>query len=208
MSVLWLLLILGGVVAVLTNMWRHGDIDLTGKDANLRGVHGRAIASGVALAALVRANLIDVLRTADGASLRIGWLHSPWSASASLSNQVFHGFEEVAGIVATGLVLAFVAKFWNDAFDVLYEFKRWLRGKANAVKPESVPVVRAGTLTRRTRSSRRRGGNGEGEGRGREGRDNRDNRDMRDGGPRDVRDPRDNRDPRDSRDPRGPRPPV
>ena len=85
------------------------------------------------------------------------------------------------GIVVTGAVLAFVAKFWNDVFDILYEFKRWLRGHANAMKPE--PSTRSRTVTRRTRPSRRRAG-GEGNG------------DQR------PRDPRDNRNPRDSRPPR------
>ena len=38
----------------------------------------------------------------------------------------------IFGSFVTGFVLAFIAKFWNDLFDIIYEFKRWLRGKANA----------------------------------------------------------------------------
>jgi len=175
MSVLWLLLILGGVVAVLTNIWRHGNIDLTGKDANIRGVHWRAMVSGAAMCALLRVNLIDILQNSEGHTLYIGWMNAAWNANAPLLSQVGFVFDEVVGIAATAAVLTFVAKFWNDAFDVLYEFKRWLRGRANATKPEAVAVV-ARTVTRRSRSSRRRGGNSEGDQRPRDMRDNRDPR--------------------------------
>lgn len=169
MSVLWLLLILGGVVAVLTNIWRHGNIDLTGKDANIRGVHWRAMAAGAVVCALLRVNLIDILQNSEGHTLYIGWMNAAWNANAPLMSQIGFVFDEVVGIAATAVVLAFVAKFWNDAFDVLYEFKRWLRGNANAKKPEAAVVTR--TVTRRSRSSRRRGGNSEGDQRSRDNRD-------------------------------------
>ena len=207
MSVVWLLLILGSVVAVLTNAWRHGNIDLTGKDANMRGVYARSIVIGVAVCALLRANLIDIVRNPDGPGLFIGWLNSPWNSSAPLVDQIAFVFEEVVGIIITGVVLAFAAKFWNDSFDIMYEFKRWLRGHANAMKPE--PVVRSrSTVSRRPtrppRSPRGRGGSGEGENRGRDSRDSRDTRDSRDSrgprGPRGSRDSRDFREPRSSTD--------
>jgi hypothetical protein len=86
--------------------------------------------------------------------------------------------EEIFGIIVTGVVLAFLSKLWNDVFDIIYEFKRWLRGKANKSKPEAgaappatTPATAAtgptGTV-RRTRGSRggrgRRGGRGGGGG--------------------------------------------
>jgi hypothetical protein len=160
MSVLWLLLILGSVVNVLTNAWRHGNIDLTGKDANMRGVYTRSITIGVAICALMRVNLIDILTSPGGSSTFIGWLDSPWNAHATLVSQITFVFEEVVGIIVTGIVVAFAAKFWNDAFDILYEFKRWLRGHANAMKPEPRTRTRTRTDSRRSRPPRRRGGGG------------------------------------------------
>ena len=159
MSVLGLLLVLGSVVAVLTNIWRHGNIDLTGKDANVRGVYARSIAIGVALAALLRANVIDIARNPDGPVVYLGWLNVPWGANAPLADKAVVVLEEVVGILVTGIVAAFVAKFLNDAFDVLYELKRWTRGHANSMKPE--PSTRTRSVTRR-RAPRRRGGGGGG----------------------------------------------
>lgn len=165
MSVLWLLLLLGSVVNVLTNAWRHGNIDLTGKDANMRGVYARSITIGVAVCALLRVNLIDILHGPVGASAFIGWLDSPWDASAPLAGQILFVFEQVVGIAVTGVIVAFAAKFWNDSFDILYEFKRWVRGHANAMKPE--PRTRTRTVDRRSRQPRgRRGSRGGGGGGG------------------------------------------
>jgi uncharacterized membrane protein YgcG len=135
-SVLAMLSVLGMFVAIVTNIWRFGNIDLTGRWANMRGIYGRAIAVGVVLAALLRANIIDILQNPEGPALMLGWLAAPWSQYAGATEKIVGTVEEVFGILVTGVVLAFISKFWNDLFDIVYEVKRWLRGKANALKPE------------------------------------------------------------------------
>lgn len=179
-SVLAMLSVLGMFVAIVTNIWRYGNIDLTGRWANMRGIYGRAIAVGVVLAALLRANIIDILQNPEGPALMLGWLGAPWGQHAGPVEKIVGVVEEVFGILVTGVVLAFIAKFWNDLFDIIFEFKRWLRGKANALKPEegairpkapgTVEPSRGGSgITRRgsrggrgRRGGRTRGGGGSG----------------------------------------------
>ena len=137
-------------VTVVNAIWRHGDIDLTGRHANMRTIYLRAILIGVIVAALARINVVAALR--DQAAFD-GWIAFPQLDLV----------DDVIGVLITGVVLAFLSKLWNDLFDVLYEFKRWLRGKANALRPDEA-------------SSRVREGRD-----GRDGRDNRDGRDIRRG---------------------------
>ena len=113
-------------VTVINNFWRHGDIDLTGRYANMRKIYGRAIIIGVILAAVARLNIIAMLRTAP--------------AFDSYLN--FYGVDivdDVIGIVVTGVVLGFLSKFWNDLFDLLFELKRLVRGKANQLRADDQP---------------------------------------------------------------------
>lgn len=176
MSVLWLLLILGSVTTVITNVWRQGNIDLTGRNANMRGIYARSVAVAVVICALLRVNLIDVARGAGSPESFIGWLGAPWDARASLAAQIGFVFEQIVGIAVTGVAVAFAAKFWNDIFDVLYDFKRWMRGQAG---PGSGSGSGSGsneqrssrTRTVRRGRGRRRGGGGGG------GDDNNTNRD-------------------------------
>ena len=139
-SILAMLSVLSMFVAVVTNIWRFGNLDLTGRFANIRGVYKRAIIVGVLLAAVLRANIIDILQNPQGPALMLGWFGSPWSEYATGVEKIMGGIEEVFGILVTGVVLAFLSKFWNDIFDIIYELKRWLRGKANQAKPEDVPM--------------------------------------------------------------------
>ncbi|MCI0451118.1 MAG: hypothetical protein L0Z51_01865 [Candidatus Latescibacteria bacterium] len=127
-------------VTVVNAIWRHGDIDLTGRHANMRTLYLRSIVLGVVVAALARINVVAMLR--DQAAFD-GYLAFPQMDLV----------DDVVGILVTGVVIAFLSKLWNDLFDVLYEFKRFLRGKANALRPD------------------------EGSSRVREGRDGRDGRD-------------------------------
>lgn len=147
---IWRLLAVASIfVTVVNAIWRHGDIDLTGKHANMRTLYTRSIVLGVIVAALARINVVAMLR--DQAAFD-GWLVFPQMDLV----------DDIIGVLITGVVIAFLSKIWNDLFDVLYEFKRWLRGKANALRPDE-------------------GSNRMREGReGREGRDGRD-RDMRRG---------------------------
>lgn len=119
-------------VTVVNAIWRHGDIDLTGRHANMRTLYLRSIALGIAVAALARINVIAMLR--DQAAFD-GWLVFPQIDLV----------DDIIGVVVTGVVIAFLSKVWNDVFDVLYEFKRWLRGKANSLRPdEGASRVREG----------------------------------------------------------------
>ena len=134
-----LLFVASVVVTVINAIWRHGDIDLTGKHANLRTLYLRSIILGVVVAALARINVVAMLR--DEAAFD-SWINVP---EISL-------FDDAVGILITGIVIAFLSKVWNDVFDVLYEFKRWLRGKANALRPDEGAV--------RIREGRESGGGG------------------------------------------------
>jgi hypothetical protein len=146
---IWRLLAVASIfVTVVNAIWRHGDIDLTGRHANMRTMYLRAIMLGVAVAALARINVVAMLRDQAAFDVYLAFPHVEL-------------VDDIIGVLITGVVLAFLSKLWNDLFDVLYEFKRWLRGKANALRPDEVARVREGRE-------------------GREGRDNRD-RDMRRG---------------------------
>jgi hypothetical protein len=113
-------------VTIINNFWRHGDIDLTGRYANMRKIYGRAIVIGVILAAVARLNILAMLRTAP----------------AFDSYLTFYGIDivdDVIGVLVTGVVLAFLSKFWNDLFDLLFELKRFVRGKANQLRADDQP---------------------------------------------------------------------
>ena len=113
-------------VTVINNFWRHGDIDLTGRYANMRKIYGRAIVIGVILAAIARLNIIAMLRTAP-------------AFDSYLSFPGADVVDDVIGVLATGVVLGFLSKFWNDLFDLLFETKRFMRGKANQLRADDQP---------------------------------------------------------------------
>jgi len=172
-SVVTLLGLLSIVVTVATNIWRQGNIDLTGRWANMRGIYGRAIIVGVVLAAVLRANIIDILQNPESPAALFGWLNLPWGEYATITERLIGVVEEVAGILVTGVVLAFFSKFWNDLFDLLYELKRLVRGKANASKPEEGaqrPASVSSSGGRRYGRSDRGGGSDRGGDRGGRGR--------------------------------------
>jgi hypothetical protein len=139
-------------VTVINNYWRHGDIDLTGRYANMRKIYGRAMLIGVIIAAVARLNVIAMLRTAP----------------AFDSYLVFNGIDlvdDAIGVLFTGVVIGFLSKFWNDFFDLLFELKRFVRGKANALRADDQPrSMREPREMREMRRGRRgsRGGRGMG----------------------------------------------
>ena len=142
-------------VTVVNNYWRHGDIDLTGRYANMRTIYGRAILIGVGIAALARLNIIAMLRTAPAFDSYLG----------------FYGIDivdDVVGVLVTGVVIGFLGKFWNDAFDLLFELKRLVRGKANATRADEQPRAMREPREREPREMRdmRRGRRGSRGGRG------------------------------------------
>ena len=154
-AVVRLLAIASMIVMVVSNYWRHGDIDLTGRFANMRTLYARSVLIGVIVAALARINVLAMLRDTPAFDSYLG----------------FYGVnivDEAIGVLLTGMVLALFAKLWNDLFDILYEFKRFLRGKANALRPDEVPrAMREPREPRDSRDSRdrdmrrgRRGGRG------------------------------------------------
>ncbi len=148
-----LLFVASIVVTVINAVWRHGDIDLTGRHANMRTLYLRSIILGVVVAALARINVVAMLR--DEAAFD-GWIAFPQIDLV----------DDVVGILITGIVIAFLSKVWNDVFDVLYEFKRWLRGKANALRPDEGTVrVREGREGGGGRDMMRRGRRGGSRGR-------------------------------------------
>jgi len=182
-AVLRLLAIASMIVTVVSNYWRHGDIDLTGRFANMRTLYARSVIVGVIVAALARINVLDMLRGTPAFSSYLG----------------FYGIDivdDAIGVLMTGMILALFAKLWNDLLDILYEFKRFMRGKANALRPDDVPrTVREPRDSREPREMRdmRRGRRG---GRGRGDRD-------REGGDRDRYRDRDSRRPDTPREPNG-----
>jgi hypothetical protein len=113
-------------VTIINNFWRHGDIDLTGRYANMRKIYARAALIGVVLAAVARINVLAMLRTAP--------------AFDSYLN--FYGIDivdDVIGVVITGVALGFLSKLWNDLFDLVFELKRFVRGKANHLRADDQP---------------------------------------------------------------------
>lgn len=150
-AVMRLLAVASMFVTVLNNFWRFGDIDLTGRFANMRTIYGRAMAIGVGLSLLARINVIAMLR----------------GEPAFGSYLDFYGIDlvdDAVGVLVTGVVLAFLSKFWNDLFDLLFELKRFVRGKANATRADDQPRAMReprsdrGDMLRRRRGSR--GGSG------------------------------------------------
>jgi hypothetical protein len=150
-AVMRLLVIASMIVTVISNYWRHGDIDLTGRYANMRTLYARSVLIGVIIAALGRINVLDMLRGTPAFESYVGGYYG------------IDLVDDVIGVLLTGMVLALFAKLWNDVLDVLYEYKRWLRGKANALRPDDMP--RSAREPREPRESRdmrrgRRGGRG------------------------------------------------
>ncbi len=141
-------------VTVVNAIWRHGDIDLTGRNANMRTLYLRSIILGVVVAALARINVVSMLRVEAAFD---GWIVFP----------ELDLVDDVVGILISGVVIAFLSKLWNDLFDIIYEFKRWLRGKANAMRPDEGSVRMRDRDNRDSRDGRdmrrgRRGGSGGG----------------------------------------------
>jgi hypothetical protein len=177
----WRLLAVASMfVTVVNNFWRHGDIDLTGRHANMRTIYWRASLIGVILAAVTRLNILAMLRIAP----------------AFDSYLTFYGvdiLDDVIGVLFTGVVLGFLSKFWNDLFDLLFETKRFMRGKANQLRADDGPrqarepreAGSRGDVRNDMRRGRRgsRGGRGTGD-RDRSDRDNRGDRDRNDRGDR------------------------
>jgi hypothetical protein len=159
-------------VTVVNNIWRHGDIDLTGRYANMRTIYLRAVVIGVVLAAVARLNILAMLRTVPAFDSYLGFTGSDIA-------------DDVIGVIVTGAVIGFLSKFWNDLFDLLFETKRFMRGKANQLRADDGP--------RQAREPRNEMGGG------------RDMRDMRNRGRRGQRGGRGDRD-RGDRGDRGDRP--
>ncbi len=148
-AVVRLLAVASMFVTVLNNIWRHGDIDLTGRYANMRTIYGRGILIGVVIAALARINVVAMLRGQPAFS---SYLH-------------FYGVDlvdDVIGVLVTGVALAFLSKFWNDFFDLLFELKRLVRGKANALRADEQPRAMREPRDMRDMRDMRRGGRGRG----------------------------------------------
>lgn len=156
----WRLLAVASMfVTVVNNFWRHGDIDLTGRHANMRTIYARASLIGVILAAVTRLNILAMLRIAP----------------AFDSYLTFYGvdiLDDVIGVLFTGVVLGFLSKFWNDLFDLLFETKRFMRGKANQLRADDARPAReprgdmAGRGDMRGGNDMRRGRRGSRGGRG------------------------------------------
>jgi hypothetical protein len=153
-AVVCLLAVASMFVTVLNNIWRHGDIDLTGRYANMRTIYVRGMLIGVVLCALARINVVSMLR-----------------GQPAFASQHFYGIElvdDAIGVLVTGVILAFMSKFWNDLFDLLFELKRFVRGKANALRadeqPRSMREPRDMRDMRRGRGRGSRGGGGRGMG--------------------------------------------
>jgi hypothetical protein len=152
-AVVRLLAVTSMVVTVVNNYWRFGNIDLTGRYANMRTIYLRASLIGVVIAAVARLNIVAMLRTAP--------------AFDSYLN--FYGVDivdDVIGILVTGIVIGFLGKFWNDAFDLLFELKRLVRGKANATRADEQPRAMREPREPREMRDMRRGRRGSRGGRG------------------------------------------
>jgi hypothetical protein len=121
-----LLAIASMFVTIVNNFWRHGDIDLTGRYANMRKIYGRAVIIGVILAAVTRINIIAMLRTTpafDSYLSFYGWI------SRCDRDPV------------TGVVIGFPASS-GTTFDLLFEFKRFCSRQANQPASTTSPVPR------------------------------------------------------------------
>lgn len=129
-SVFWLLGALSIAVTILTNYVRHRPSFKHLRDASankhMGGIYRLTILWGVSVALVLRANIIEILKNPEGPALFFSWTNVEFTEPLYFSIP-----EEVFGIVITGLVLAFLTKFWNDVFDIIYEVKRWLRGHAS-----------------------------------------------------------------------------
>lgn len=147
-AVVRLLAVASMFVTVVSNYWRHGDIDLTGRYANMRTIYGRAVLIGVVIAAAARINVIATLR---GVPAFAPHLNFP---SLEL-------VDDAIGVLITGVAIAFLSKFWNDFFDLIYEAKRFVRGRANALRTDDSP---RGPREPREMRRGRRGGRGRGMG--------------------------------------------
>lgn len=127
LPVIWFLAVASITVTMLTNFIRYSRKSpkqpLRGPKAHAYPVpiYRISAAVGVALALLLRADMIEILKNPEAPGLFLGHLHWPSGKLAKV--------QSCLGIVTTGLVLSFIARFWNDFFDIVYEMKAILREK-------------------------------------------------------------------------------
>ena len=93
-------------VTVVSNIWRHGDIDLTGRYANMRTIYLRAIAIGVVLAVVARLNILAMLRTVPAFDSYLGFTGSDIA-------------DEVIGIIVTGTVTSATSASCQEIVNIM-----------------------------------------------------------------------------------------
>jgi hypothetical protein len=110
-------------VTILTNLLRQRErLHLRHEEAAKRMwlIYLFTLGFGIGLAALLQASIFDILKNPDNPAIFFS-SHPPRGSSGM--SVLWHWL----GIIVTGTLLAFLSRFWNDVFDMIYEVKRWLR---------------------------------------------------------------------------------
>ena len=113
-------------VTILTTLLRHWQrLHLRREEAKDRMwlIYVITLGLGIGLAALLQASIFDILKNPDNPAI----FFSQWMGLSSGISLLWHWL----GILVTGTLLAFLSRFWNDIFDMIYEVKRWLRLRNN-----------------------------------------------------------------------------
>lgn len=155
--VVWLLGIMGLFVTMLSNLvkhvirppgWRPSPADpaasqarrwsraglsrrLQGEGANqdLTSVLCLSWVIGTCVAAVLQADIVEILRNPDAPALFFGVTEDGQGGNSPAGAAAIRRWPVIRYAI-TGAALAYISKFWNDLFDILYDAKRWLRKKA------------------------------------------------------------------------------
>lgn len=90
-----------------------------------RGITFWAVVIGILLAALVKADLFEIMTHLDSPWETLGWVRvtgSGWSGVPATSN-VGTALYALVGSAITGVALGFGSKFWHECLDIVFEVR-------------------------------------------------------------------------------------
>ena len=124
-AVMRLLAVASMFVTVVSNYWRHGDIDLTGRYANMRTIYGRAILIGVVIAYIYRTDAPDLVKTHFTFQIRTFWLALIGGLIGLITTAIVIGFFLLLAVLVWQVVR--IVKGW-----------KWLADNQPVPNPESL----------------------------------------------------------------------
>lgn len=99
------------------------------------------ILSGIIIATILKADMVNILSTIKNADAGIGWEHFV------LKGNFFHQAIQIllcaTGIILTGCLISFGSKFWHDLLDILYAIKNVKRYVSEPATSQDMQMQRS-----------------------------------------------------------------